>query len=73
VTCRVTVIPDGPVLVRGARVVIDDSGAEHPVSRPVVAICQCGHSQRAPWCDGTHKVSRERGSHGDEGAGYAKK
>jgi len=58
-TCRVAIIPDGPVLVRGARVVVDDDGVEHPVRRPVVAVCQCGHSQRAPWCDGTHKLVPE--------------
>ena len=27
-----------------------------PTTRPVVAVCACARSQRAPWCDGTHKV-----------------
>jgi CDGSH-type Zn-finger protein len=53
---RVTVCPHGPLLVRGAEVVVDDVGREHPVQRPVVAVCACGKSQRQPWCDGTHKV-----------------
>lgn len=52
----VRLCPDGPLLVRGADVVVDDSGVAHPVRRPVVAMCVCGLSQRAPWCDGTHKV-----------------
>lgn len=48
--------PDGPLLVRGADVVRGADGTEHEVRRPVVAVCLCGKSGRAPWCDGTHKV-----------------
>lgn len=44
----------GPLLVRGASTWTDEQGQEHPVTRPVVAVCRCGLSQRAPWCDGTH-------------------
>ena len=46
---------NGPALVRGAHLVRDQQGREHPVTRPVVGVCMCGRSQRAPWCDGTHK------------------
>lgn len=46
----------GPLLVRGAEVVVDANGAEHPVTRPVVAVCVCEKSARRPWCDGTHKA-----------------
>lgn len=53
---QVTMCPHGPVLVRGAETVVDGDGREHPVHRPVVAVCACGKSQRQPWCDGTHKV-----------------
>lgn len=52
----VRVCPHGPLLVRGADTVRDDAGAEHPVTRPVVAVCMCGKSARRPWCDGTHKA-----------------
>lgn len=52
--------PDGPVLVRGADVVRDGDGVEHEVARPVVALCVCGASARAPWCDGTHKALAAR-------------
>ena len=55
-TCQVEVCPGGPALVRGADEVLDESGRAHPTTRPVVAVCLCGRSQRAPWCDGTHKV-----------------
>ena len=56
---RVQACPRGPLLVRGAAVVLDDNGVEHPVGRPVVAVCACGKSSRKPWCDATHKSIRE--------------
>lgn len=52
---RLTECEGGPVLVRGAQVVVDAQGVTHPVTRPVVALCRCGSSQRLPWCDGVHK------------------
>lgn len=55
--CQVTMIPGGPVLVRGADEIRDEEGTVHPVDRPVVAVCRCGLTQRAPWCDATHKVA----------------
>jgi CDGSH-type Zn-finger protein len=57
---RVRPCPDGPVLVRGAEVVLDDDGRAHPVTRPVVALCACDRSSRKPWCDGTHKSVQPR-------------
>lgn len=50
----------GPLLVRGADVVIDEAGVEHAVTRSVVAVCTCGKTSRGPWCDGTHKSIPER-------------
>jgi len=55
--CQVTVIPDGPALIRGADQVRDEDGGIHQVDRPVVAVCLCGLTQRPPWCDATHKVA----------------
>ena len=55
--CHVEVVPGGPLLVRGADVVRDRDGNAHPVDRPVVAVCVCGLSQRAPWCDTTHRAA----------------
>lgn len=54
----IEMIPGGPALVRGASSVADDSGTLHEASRPVVAVCTCGLTQRGPWCDATHKVAR---------------
>ena len=53
---EVTPCANGPLLVRGAETVRDEQGNPHEVTRPVVAVCACGKSQRKPWCDGTHKV-----------------
>ena len=52
--------PYGPLLLRGAQAVIDEDGVEHPVMRPVVAVCACGKSGRPPWCDATHKAIQNR-------------
>lgn len=54
--CQVQLCPGGPALVRGADAILDSSGRAHPTPRPLVAVCLCGRSSRAPWCDGTHKV-----------------
>jgi len=53
---EVVLCPDGPILLRGEHVVIDEDGTEHRTSRPISAVCRCGHSATKPWCDGTHKV-----------------
>ena len=52
----VLLCPDGPMLLRGDHVVLDSEGIEHRTTRPVSAICRCGHTATSPWCDGTHKV-----------------
>ena len=57
---RMRVCPDGPVLVRGADTVVDGQGESHRVTRPVVAVCACGRTSRAPWCDGTHQAAAAR-------------
>lgn len=45
-----------PALVRGVSVVVGSDGEAHLAERPVVALCRCDRSQRAPWCDNTHKL-----------------
>lgn len=57
--CRVDICPDGPALVRGARSVETEDGT-FEVTRPVVAVCLCGKTQRPPWCDATHKLAPRR-------------
>lgn len=57
---RARLCPDGPLLLRGADEVVAADGTVHPVTRPVVAVCACGRSGRAPWCDGTHAYVKPR-------------
>ena len=56
----VRVVPDGPLLIRGATTIRDENGDDHQVTRPVVAVCACGKSARKPWCDSTHKAIPDR-------------
>jgi CDGSH-type Zn-finger protein len=51
-----TCYPDGPVLVRGDIDLYGPDGTVLPRRRRTVALCRCGHSALAPWCDGTHKL-----------------
>jgi CDGSH-type Zn-finger protein len=55
----IVMCPDGPMLVRGDVVVEDADGTQHRTTRPVSAVCRCGRTSRAPWCDGTHKLLTE--------------
>ncbi len=55
-TPRLRMCPGGPVLVTGDVVVEAPDGSRHRTTRPVSAVCRCGASARAPWCDGTHKL-----------------
>ena len=47
----------GPLVVEGPIKLIDAEGNTYEIdsSKPAVALCRCGQSQRRPFCDGTHK------------------
>jgi len=53
----ITAYRDGPFLVRGPIVVVDEEGRRVEVRRPVVPLCRCGRSRTQPLCDGTHEAS----------------
>ena len=57
---RITLCPDGPMLVRGPAVIEAEDGTTYETTRPVSAVCRCGATSRAPWCDGSHQVLRAR-------------
>jgi CDGSH-type Zn-finger protein len=57
---RITVCPDGPLLIRGPVEIVDAAGHIIPRNRPTIALCRCGKSRTAPLCDGTHKLSNQR-------------
>ncbi len=54
---RIRMRPNGPFLVEGPFTLIDSAGKEFPLSadKPAFALCRCGHSKNAPFCDGAHK------------------
>jgi CDGSH-type Zn-finger protein len=54
---RITPYRNGPYLVRGPFVLVDQEGNEIEVKRRVVALCRCGLSRMRPFCDGTHKAA----------------
>lgn len=56
----VVLCPGGPMLVRGDLTIQTEDGARHRTHRPVSAICRCGKSALAPWCDGTHQLLRAK-------------
>ena len=56
----VTAYRDGPFLVRGPVVLVDEDGEELCVRREVVALCRCGRSRIKPICDGSHAAAPAR-------------
>ncbi|MGV9881509.1 CDGSH iron-sulfur domain-containing protein [Streptomyces sp. NPDC003006] len=66
---RVTVDPDGPLLVEGPVEVVGDDGTVFASRRFAVAICTCRRSRTYPWCDTSHRrrVKRDGGRPGTAG------
>ena len=51
-TTRIRINANGPFLVEGDFVLVDENGNEiQPRKR---ALCRCGGSTTKPYCDGTH-------------------
>ncbi|MCX4633509.1 MULTISPECIES: CDGSH iron-sulfur domain-containing protein [unclassified Streptomyces] len=56
---RVSVDPEGPVLVEGPVEIVLDDGTVARSDRFMVAVCTCRRSRAYPWCDTSHR-RRER-------------
>jgi CDGSH-type Zn-finger protein len=56
----VTLYRDGPYLLRGDVRILDENGEEIDAGRRTVALCRCGRTRTAPFCDGTHNRGRFR-------------
>jgi CDGSH-type Zn-finger protein len=54
---KITPYRNGPYLIRGPFLLVDQEGNEIEVKRRVVALCRCGRSRSRPFCDGTHKTA----------------
>jgi CDGSH-type Zn-finger protein len=47
---------NGPLRVEGDVEVVDQEGKAFGLGgRTVLSLCRCGHSERKPFCDGSHK------------------
>lgn len=55
---EVVIVPyqDGPYLVRGPVVLLDQDGCRIELDRRTIALCRCGKSRMRPFCDGTHRM-----------------
>ena len=52
----ITVCPNGPLRVEGHIVLKDADGKEWDLTgKPAISLCRCGHSEKRPFCDGSHK------------------
>ena len=57
---KVTVIPNGPLMVEGTISVTKTDGTTD-VKEPKTFLCRCGHSSNKPFCDGMHKKNNFAG------------
>jgi len=51
---KVTVVPNGPLMVEGTISVTKADGANE-IKEAKSFLCRCGHSANKPYCDGAHK------------------
>ena len=57
---EIVVFGDGPYLVRGPFELVREGTGEVVSSSRTIALCGCGLSRAAPFCDGSHKRRRHR-------------
>ena len=51
---KITVLDNGPYLVKGPVLLLDAEGNEFRADRSTIALCRCGKSMTKPFCDGSH-------------------
>ncbi len=53
---KITVVNNGPLIVEGDFEIRDEQGNAFGLAgRTRLSLCRCGHSERKPFCDGSHK------------------
>lgn len=53
---RVTIKNNGSIVIEGDFSIHDESGAEYGLAgRERISLCRCGHSEKKPFCDGSHR------------------
>lgn len=55
-SAKITMAPNGPILVSGEFQLTDSDGKPLTTDKPQVALCRCGASKNKPFCDGSHKA-----------------
>nr|WP_240981771.1 MULTISPECIES: CDGSH iron-sulfur domain-containing protein [unclassified Streptomyces] len=53
-------MPEGPLLVEGPAEIVMPDGTVIRCERPVMALCTCRRSLRAPFCDTSHRRRTRR-------------
>ncbi|MFI8766591.1 CDGSH iron-sulfur domain-containing protein [Streptomyces sp. NPDC053792] len=53
-------LPEGPLLVEGPAEIVMPDGSVILCERPVMALCTCRRSLRAPFCDTSHRPRLRR-------------
>jgi len=55
---KITVRDNGSLKIEGPVELYDGQGRQYPLdpSKPAFALCRCGASENAPFCDGSHKA-----------------
>ncbi|MFD9335051.1 CDGSH iron-sulfur domain-containing protein [Streptomyces sp. NPDC060028] len=53
--CRMTLDPQGPLLVEGPVEILMEDGSVARSDRFMVAVCTCRRSRIHPWCDTSHR------------------
>jgi 3-phenylpropionate/trans-cinnamate dioxygenase ferredoxin subunit len=52
----ITVKPAGSNAVQGPAIIVDPEGNRWEIPEgKVVGLCRCGHSQKKPFCDSSHR------------------
>ncbi|WP_086828211.1 CDGSH iron-sulfur domain-containing protein [Streptomyces sp. NRRL B-24572] len=65
-------LPEGPLLVEGPAEIVMPDGSVILCERPVMALCTCRRSLRAPFCDTSHRP-RLRAGAGTSAKGAARR
>ena len=54
---RIRTRDDGPLVIEGPVTIVDAEGTPYPYKseKAAIALCRCGHSDKRPFCDGSHK------------------
>lgn len=64
---RLRLLPEGPLLVEGPAEIVMPDGTVIRCDRPVMALCTCRRSLRAPFCDTSHRRRARRRARGPAG------